>query len=86
MKFPRKSILKKRSILIRTTFLSWLVIILTLEIFIFSFIPYQRKTLRGDLELQAKAIASCLDFFVFELIEKELVIPSPPFHAGNPLS
>ncbi|RKY32808.1 MAG: hypothetical protein DRP74_01815 [Candidatus Omnitrophota bacterium] len=60
MKFPVKNIFRKKSILIRTTLLSWLVIILTLEIFIFSFIPYQRKTLKEDLELQAKAITSSL--------------------------
>lgn len=51
---------KRRSILFRTTLLSWLMIILTLGIFIVMVFPYQKKALFDDMMSKAKAIASSI--------------------------
>ncbi|MBM3251817.1 MAG: PAS domain S-box protein, partial [Candidatus Omnitrophica bacterium] len=53
-----KKIFTRRSILLRTTALCWLVIIFTLAIFIFSIIPYQRQMLISEMESRSRAVAS----------------------------
>lgn len=51
---------KRRTIFFRITTLSWLVIIITLIIFIFSTIPYQKEVLSERMNSEARDIASSI--------------------------
>ena len=52
---------KRRGILYRTLLLTWIVILLTLAVFIVNIIPYQRKTLVESIESSARLIATSID-------------------------
>jgi len=51
----------RRSILLRTALLSWIVVILALVLFMAFIIPYQRDILRDRLESTAAVIATSID-------------------------
>ncbi len=45
---------KRKSILFRTTFLSWMIVVFTVVIFVLFMIPYQRAQLLGEMIARAK--------------------------------
>ena len=57
----RRSIYKRRSILFRTATLSGMVTILTLGLFIFFIIPYQKSILIDRMESTAEVVATSID-------------------------
>ena len=55
------NILKKQSILVRTTLLCWLVIVITIAVFVMTFIPYQKQLIIDNMQSMAKVMATSID-------------------------
>ncbi len=49
-----EAVKKRKSILFRTTFLSWMIVVFTVVIFVLFMIPYQRAQLLGEMVTRAK--------------------------------
>ncbi len=61
----------KSKILLRTTLLSWLLIIVTLGTYVVSTISYQKKTIIDNMESEAKNIVTSIDQVVARAVISE---------------
>jgi two-component system sensor histidine kinase/response regulator len=55
------NILKKQGIMVKITLLCWLVIVITITVFLMTFIPYQKQLIIGNMQSMAKVMATSID-------------------------
>ena len=65
------NILKKQNILVRITLLCWLVIVITIAVFVMTFIPYQTQLIIDNMQSMAKVMATSIEQITKQSIVEE---------------